>query len=75
MSVDGCVKWFDLLRGFGFIEITSGKDSGTDVFVHACDVEGRPLMEGDKVEDSLVLYVPHITCATCSLIDRHALIR
>mmetsp|Transcript_2936 Transcript_2936/g.6715 ORF Transcript_2936/g.6715 Transcript_2936/m.6715 type:complete len:274 (-) Transcript_2936:647-1468(-) len=49
MSVDGCVKWFDLLRGFGFIEITSGKDSGTDVFVHACDVEGRPLMEQDKV--------------------------
>lgn len=46
----GIVKWFDLSKGFGFIEVTSGDEKGTDVFVHAADVEGAPLMEKDEVE-------------------------
>lgn len=48
-DMDGVVKWFDLVKGFGFIEITQGEFSGSDVFVHAVDVEGNPLAEGDKV--------------------------
>jgi len=48
--VQGNVKWFNPTKGFGFIEITSGKDKGTDIFVHSSDVQGRPLRDGDQVE-------------------------
>lgn len=46
----GQVKWFNQTKGFGFIEIQSGKEEGSDIFVHAADVEGRPLRDEDKVE-------------------------
>lgn len=46
----GIVKWFNRLKGYGFIEPEEG---GNEVFVHysAIDGEGyRNLYEGDKVE-------------------------
>ncbi len=47
--VRGKVKWFNSQKGFGFIEVESGKD----VFVHynAIKSEGfKTLDEGDEVE-------------------------
>ena len=49
----GVVKWFNLDKGFGFIECNSGLDAGLDVFVHASDVLGRIWLgsgEGEGVE-------------------------
>lgn len=43
---DGKVKWFNAVKGFGFI---TGSD-GQDVFMHKSDVNGQPLQEGDKVQ-------------------------
>ena len=48
-KVQGTVKWFDSVKGFGFIE----RDEGKDVFVHhsAILAEGyRNLEEGQRVE-------------------------
>lgn len=41
----GTVKWFNRVKGFGFIE----RESGEDLFVHKTNVEGM-LRDGDKVE-------------------------
>ena len=42
----GKVKWFNLEKGFGFIE----QESGEDLFVHINEVRSQNLQEGDNVE-------------------------
>ena len=41
----GTVKWFNIDKGYGFIE----QESGKDLFVHINEVNGRDLREGDRV--------------------------
>jgi CspA family cold shock protein len=44
----GTVKWFDVRKGYGFIE----RDSGSDIFVHINDMANptaRPLEDGERV--------------------------
>lgn len=45
----GMVKWFDIKKGFGFIQ---GPEGGKDVFVHYTCIEGegfRSLKNGEEV--------------------------
>ena len=58
MTYTGRVKWFNNKTGYGFITITDGPKSGTDVFVHhsAIKVESEQykyLMQGEYVDFSL----------------------
>ena len=49
----GKVKWFDIRKGWGFIE----QEDGEDVFVHYSSLEGdgfRKLADGDGVEFDIV---------------------
>jgi CspA family cold shock protein len=55
----GRVKWFNNKAGFGFITVTDGHRSGTDVFVHhsAINVENQQykyLVQGEYVEFVLI---------------------
>lgn len=50
----GTVKWFNAIKGFGFIQPDNG---GADVFVHVSAVERaglRSLSEGQKVQFELI---------------------
>lgn len=54
----GRVKWFNNKTGYGFITVTLGSNSGTDVFVHHSSVEVenqqyKYLVQGEYVEFSL----------------------
>lgn len=55
----GRVKWFNNKAGFGFITVTDGPRSGSDIFVHhtAVSVESQQykyLVQGEYVEFDLV---------------------
>jgi CspA family cold shock protein len=43
---NGTVKFFDNMKGFGFIE----REKGEDVYVNFQDVVKGPLHDGDEVE-------------------------
>jgi CspA family cold shock protein len=54
----GRVKWFNNKAGYGFISITDGPSSGTDVFVHHSSVnveseQYKYLVQGEYVEFQL----------------------
>ena len=46
MKEKGTVKFFNVLKGFGFITGSNGKD----YFVHSSTLNGSVLSEGTKVE-------------------------
>jgi CspA family cold shock protein len=49
----GKVKWFNAIKGFGFIEM----DNGKDLFVHHSAIKQqavKTLQEGDRVEFDVV---------------------
>ena len=48
--MQGTVKWFNQTKRFGFI---TPSDGSKDVFVHASDIQGGSLAEGDRVEFEL----------------------
>lgn len=57
----GRVKWFNNKAGYGFITVTDGERSGSDIFVHhsAVNVENQQykyLVQGEYVEFDLVRY-------------------
>jgi CspA family cold shock protein len=50
----GVVKWFDVKKGFGFIQ---GTDGGKDIFVHYTSITGdgfKSLKDGESVEYELL---------------------
>lgn len=55
----GRVKWFNNKAGYGFITVTDGSRSGTDIFVHhsSVNVENQQykyLVQGEYVEFDLI---------------------
>ena len=54
----GRVKWFNNKSGYGFITVTDGPKSGTDVFVHHTSInvdseQYKYLVQGEYIEFSL----------------------
>ena len=50
---NGTVKWFNIKKGYGFIE----REQGGDIFVHYSSIRGdgfRSLEEGQRVEFAVV---------------------
>ena len=57
-KLTGCVKWFNNKQGYGFLNVTSGEKTGTDLFVHHSAIQvGKEqykyLVQGEYVEFTL----------------------
>ena len=57
-KLTGCVKWFNNKQGYGFLSVTSGEKTGTDLFVHHSAIQvGKEqykyIVQGEYVEFSL----------------------
>jgi CspA family cold shock protein len=53
MTKKGTVKWFDVKKGFGFIQ----QEDGSDVFVHYSNISGndfKVLEDGESVEFEVI---------------------
>jgi len=55
----GRVKWFNNKAGYGFITITDGEKSGTDIFVHHSSInvsnqQYKYLVQGEYIEFGLI---------------------
>jgi len=53
MAKKGTVKWFDVKKGFGFIQ----QEDGSDIFVHHTNISGngfKVLEDGENVEFEVV---------------------
>jgi len=55
----GRVKWFNNKTGYGFVSVTSGDRTGTDLFVHhtsigVSDQQYKYLVQGEYVEFEIV---------------------
>jgi len=55
----GRVKWFNNKSGFGFITVTDGQNSGSDIFVHHSAInvvseQYKYLVQGEYVEFKLI---------------------
>ena len=53
MAMKGTVKWFDVKKGFGFIQ----QEDGNDVFDHYSNISGngfKVLEDGESVEFEVV---------------------
>jgi CspA family cold shock protein len=53
MTKRGTVKWFDVKKGFGFIQ----QEDGSDVFVHYSNISGndfKVLEDGESVEFEVI---------------------
>ena len=65
----GTVKWFNSMKGFGFIQPTDG---GSDVFVHISAVEQaglRMLNEGQRVNYELATQKGKTSAVNIQLLD------
>ena len=64
----GSVKWFNLVKGFGFI---LPKDGGADVFVHITTVQAaglKTLTEGQSVTYDIVIERGKIAASNIKLV-------
>jgi cold shock CspA family protein len=55
----GRVKWFNNKAGYGFVTITDGEKSGTDIFVHHSSIkvsnqQYKYLVQGEYIEFNLI---------------------
>ena len=62
-SLIGRVKWFNNKAGYGFITVTDGSRSGTDVFVHHSITGDNGAQEGipNAVAEAMAMELPVIS--------------